>query len=79
MTLEFRSASRFTRNVFDACLINGTAKEKGEEMDKFDEILKALQSIDKTLKRIEVDISDRLKPLNIQIDGKSIAHQENHG
>ena len=48
-------------------------------MDKFDEILKALQSIDKTLKRIEVDISDRLKPLNIQIDGKSIAHQENHG
>lgn len=59
MTLEFRSASRFTRNVFDICPIIWTANKKGERrMKAAPEVNKpvieeTLQSIDGTLKRIE--------------------------
>lgn len=47
-------------------------------MDKFQEISKTLQSIDDTLKRLEVIFSDMNKPVGVQIDGKPIFHQENH-
>lgn len=43
MTLEFRSASRFTRSVFDACPIIWTDNKKGvRRMEKVDALIEAL-------------------------------------
>lgn len=47
-------------------------------MDKLEEISKTLQSIDDTLKRLEVIFSDTNKYVDLQFDGKPIFHQENH-
>lgn len=47
-------------------------------MDKLEEISKTLQSIDDTLKRLEVIFSDTNKYVDLQFDGKPISHQENH-
>lgn len=45
-------------------------------MDKLEEISKTLQSIDDTLKRLEVIFSDTNKYVDLQFDGKPIFHQE---